>query len=63
MTVNFQSYFIGVFALLQAYSALLFIKYNSAGVNLGRLFLFATVGAAGVVFLVVVVLTYAGINK
>ncbi|EDV20993.1 uncharacterized protein TRIADDRAFT_31147 [Trichoplax adhaerens] len=50
----------GVFALLQAYSALLFIKSNSTAVNLGRLILFATVGAAGFVFLVVVTLTYAG---
>ena len=50
----------GVFALLQAYSALLFVRSYMTRAEFRSFFMLAVGGAAGLIFLGVVALTWAG---
>ena len=52
--------FSGVFCLLFAYAALNYIQSHISREDMKNLFVFAVAGAAGIVFMAVVGLTYAG---
>ena len=52
--------FSGTFALLNAYAFLKYVQIRVSGRQFRQLFTWAVIFAAGVVFLVVIALTYAG---
>lgn len=58
--VNKSFLILGVFALLQAYAFIQYLRDRMSKKEFMYLFNFAIVGVAGVVFLAVVGLTYAG---
>jgi len=55
--------FLGVFALLQGYGFLKYLRDRMSRSEFMYLFNIAIIGIAGVVFLAVVGLTYAGIHR
>lgn len=58
--VHFLLLFLGVFALIQAYAFLKFLEEHVTWSEIQQFFNLLVAGAAGLVFAVVVVLTYFG---
>ena len=58
-----QSYFIGVFCLIQAYAFIKYLRDHMSKAEFKHLFNLAIVGFAGLVFLAVIALTYMGTSS
>ena len=52
--------FLGTFALLQAYAFLVYVRSKVSWTDFKNIFVFAVVAVAGLVFVAVIFLTYAG---
>ena len=52
----------GTFALLQAYAFLVYIRSKVSWTDFKNIFVFAVVAVAGLVFVGVILLTYAGMH-
>ena len=60
VTSNIFHWFSGTFALLQAYAFLVYLRSKVSWSDVKNIFFFAVVAVAGLVFVAVIFLTYAG---
>ena len=57
---SMKNWLLGTFALLQAYGFLVYIRSKVSWTDFKNIFIFAVVAVAGLVFIAVIFLTYAG---
>ena len=60
LSINWLYWLLGTFALLQAYGFLVYIRSKVSWTDFKNIFIFAVVAVAGLVFIAVIFLTYAG---